>query len=434
MKRTIVFALVLALVATMAFAQAASETSAAKERVVTTTCRASYATEEWYNKMNAAFEAETGIKVIVEPTPGNDDDHNTKVVSDLIAGSKIDVIETLGPRDQKSRVEAGFFAPLKAVSEKNGIDYNGIWGNNIVFEEDGDFYGYPYKNEMFVCYYNKDMFDAAGLAYPQAPWTWDDFMETAKKLSDVSNGKFGAYFSNHNPMEIMAAAQEEVSYYKADGTCNFDDPRFAAAVEAYKANGEAGSYPTVAYLMANNVSWNYWAIAGDHLGMFIEGDWFTRLLNSQADYPRNWKYGVVALPTTGTAEGAKNFVSTSFTSVNKNAAHPTEAAIYAAWLAQHQWEFEGGLPALASLDDAQQQKCLGAKASEFNGVTVADFYEAMFNNGLANTPSDIIGPACTEYDAIIKEEVEKYCLGQQDINATVSRVVSRVNEAIKSAQ
>ncbi len=33
-----------------------------------------------------------------------------------------------------------------------------------------------------VVYYNKHMFDEAGLEYPQDGWTWDQFRETAEKL------------------------------------------------------------------------------------------------------------------------------------------------------------------------------------------------------------------------------------------------------------
>jgi multiple sugar transport system substrate-binding protein len=42
-------------------------------------------------------------------------------------------------------------------------------------------------NDM-VIYYNRDVFDAAGVAYPKADWTWDDFKATAKALTADTNG------------------------------------------------------------------------------------------------------------------------------------------------------------------------------------------------------------------------------------------------------
>ena len=40
-----------------------------------------------------------------------------------------------------------------------------------------------------VMYYNKDIFDEKGVEYPKEGWTWDEFMETAEKLTYEENGK-----------------------------------------------------------------------------------------------------------------------------------------------------------------------------------------------------------------------------------------------------
>ncbi|MGQ9553363.1 MAG: ABC transporter substrate-binding protein [Anaerolineae bacterium] len=47
----------------------------------------------------------------------------------------------------------------------------------------GDFYAVPYEWVTIVLYYNKDMFDEAGLAYPDPSWTYDDIVENALKLT-----------------------------------------------------------------------------------------------------------------------------------------------------------------------------------------------------------------------------------------------------------
>ena len=41
----------------------------------------------------------------------------------------------------------------------------------------------PQNLSSLVVYYNKELFDAAGVAYPSDDWTWDDFVETAKALT-----------------------------------------------------------------------------------------------------------------------------------------------------------------------------------------------------------------------------------------------------------
>jgi len=54
----------------------------------------------------------------------------------------------------------------------------------------GATYGLPWCMAVEILYYNKDMFDAAGVPYPTNDWTWDQFTEAAKALTIVdSDGK-----------------------------------------------------------------------------------------------------------------------------------------------------------------------------------------------------------------------------------------------------
>lgn len=59
------------------------------------------------------------------------------------------------------------------------------------FSVDGNIYGLPNGTQTMVVYYNKEMFDAAGIAYPQDGWTWDEFMETARALTTDEVYGFG---------------------------------------------------------------------------------------------------------------------------------------------------------------------------------------------------------------------------------------------------
>lgn len=436
MKKIVCSALLMFVVAAMLFAQGSTETAATEQRVVTTVCRASYANEEWYNRMNADFEAQTGIHVDVQPTPGNDDDHDSKVNIDLLAGGNIDVVQSFGPKWYYQRVDAGFFMPLSDLVAKAGVDAEAIYGGYLPVEADGDYYSLPIKQELWCVFYNKDIFDAAGVEYPSNSWTWDDYIEIAKKLTDPSKGIYGSHMSIDPPWSILLAKQEEIPLYKEDGTCNFDDPRFRETLEWYASLGnDLKIQMSVEEFKAENASWNYYAIEGYRLGMSPNGNWFTRLLNSQSDYPRDWRYGVAAIPSTGKDGGSNNFVSMAYVSINKNAEHVDEALEYVLWLGQNQWKYEGGIPALATLTAEDQELAFSGVANASNGqVTVEELYNAWINTGLGTTASDILGTAAGEYDQIVTEETEAYFRGLQSIDTTINNVVKRVNEAIKNVQ
>ena len=437
MKRMMLVAALMLLAVTSVFAMGGGETSAESEydRIVTTTVTATYLNETWFNTMNADFEAETGIHVVVQPVPGDEDEYKAKINIDLMGGSTVDVVETLGPKDYSRQVSAGFFMPLNEAVEEAGIDPYSIYGANLPVEDDGNYYALPFKQEMYCVFYNKAIFDEAGVPYPEGPWTWDEYVETAQKLTDKKKGVYGSFMNADLPWMYMPAQQLAVPFYKEDGSCNFDDPVFKEYAEWFKyISNDLGVQPSVAELEAENANWNYYALEGYRLAMFPQGNWFTRLLNSQEDYPKDWNYGVAPLPSAGEG-GNNNLVSLGYVAINKNAAHPEEALTYALWIAENQWKYEGGIPAFATMSEEDQQLAFGSIAEASHGqVTVDDLYQNLVNTGLGSVSSDIVGTAAAEYYNIVKEELSSYNMDLQDIDTAIANIVTRVNEAIANAE
>jgi multiple sugar transport system substrate-binding protein len=55
--------------------------------------------------------------------------------------------------------------------------------------------GFPAVVDNLALLYNKTVFDKAGVAYPTADWTWNDFRAAAKKLTDASTQTYGYAYS-----------------------------------------------------------------------------------------------------------------------------------------------------------------------------------------------------------------------------------------------
>lgn len=56
------------------------------------------------------------------------------------------------------------------------------------FRVEDELYFLPYSWNNMVIYYNKNMFDAAGLEYPADDWTRDDFLEAAQAMTADTDG------------------------------------------------------------------------------------------------------------------------------------------------------------------------------------------------------------------------------------------------------
>lgn len=61
------------------------------------------------------------------------------------------------------------------------------------FRLNGKQYGLVESFSNVVMFYNKDLFDAAGVAYPDPSWTWEDELAAAQKLTNKDAGVWGSY-------------------------------------------------------------------------------------------------------------------------------------------------------------------------------------------------------------------------------------------------
>jgi multiple sugar transport system substrate-binding protein len=107
---------------------------------------------------------------------------------------------------------------------------------------DGKLVALPFTNAGNVVFYNKDIFEAAGVPTPielqeQGNWTWETVRETAKALKDNGGARYGFVHNNNiftlgfrNLVELWNAYG--AAPWSADGlTCTFNSPEAVAATQ-----------------------------------------------------------------------------------------------------------------------------------------------------------------------------------------------------------
>src|SRR5690606_36941876 len=71
-----------------------------------------------------------------------------------------------------------------------------VWQNAMTqpyrWGVDNHLYAAPVNWDTIAIYYNKELFDAAGLSYPDDDWTWGDFAAAAAALTNPAREIFGA--------------------------------------------------------------------------------------------------------------------------------------------------------------------------------------------------------------------------------------------------
>lgn len=89
----------------------------------------------------------------------------------------------------------GVLEELTPYIEEAGYDIEDYWPGLLesAMWDDG-IYGFPRDIGLEVLYYNKDIFDEAGVEYPNEDWTWDDLLAAAEQLTVVEeSGRVARY-------------------------------------------------------------------------------------------------------------------------------------------------------------------------------------------------------------------------------------------------
>ena len=60
-----------------------------------------------------------------------------------------------------------------------------------LYQYDGKTYAIPKDYDTIALWYNKTLFDEAGLSYPDETWTWETLAENAQKLTNSEKGQYG---------------------------------------------------------------------------------------------------------------------------------------------------------------------------------------------------------------------------------------------------
>ncbi len=167
------------------------------------------------------------------------------------------------------------------------ISRNNASGSN------GRLYGVPKDKDNIILVYNKEMFDAAGVAYPDDDWTWDDMTDASAKIYETT-GKYG----------FMAYAEDHLGYwnfvYQAGGyilnedktKAGFTQPATMDAMKFYIGIQNEEWCPTQTYFAETQPGIAFFSELGS---MYLEGNW--ELMNKATSYPNmDGKWDIAKLP------------------------------------------------------------------------------------------------------------------------------------------
>ena len=158
---------------------------------------------------------------------------------------------------------------------------------------DGTLYAVPKDKDTVGLVYHKEMFDAAGVSYPDESWTWDDLTDASQKIYDAT-GKYGYMAYGDDQLGYWNFVYQNGGYIlNEDKTqAGFTQPATAEAMKFYIGLQQYDWCPDQNYFAETAPGTAFFSEKG---AMFFEGDW--NILAELQNYPEmQGKWDVAVLP------------------------------------------------------------------------------------------------------------------------------------------
>jgi len=282
-------------------------------------------TTAYLTAQKEAFEAShPGVTIeYVDCESGNE--YGVKVSTMLAGGDTSDVI-MLKENDQVVQWQAsGFAAPL--TDYIGSYDMSGFVGIEKNYAIDGVQYGIPFRSDFWVLFYNKDLFDAAGVEYPTNDMTWDQYAELAKKLTDKEKDIYGTHY--HTWLSTVANwAVCGTDYTLADG--NYDNLLYF--YKLYQDLEDYGACMSFADLKASGLKYGA-AFENGNIAMMPMGYWqVSTFINDIKAGTASLNWGIVAVPHAEGVAAGSSFGNMTGVMMNAKSEKKDLAWEYMSWL------------------------------------------------------------------------------------------------------
>lgn len=270
--------------ATAASTQAAETTTAAASGAETTAAQAEAAEGDtvlkwavwdiaatvYYQPLIDAFEeANPGVKV--EMVDLGSTDYQTVLATELTGnGSDFDIVAVKDVPGYMTLVNKGVLEPLDDYIAKDSVDLAQYGGIADQLKINGNIFELPFIRSFWLLFYNKDIFDNAGVEYPTNDMTFEQYDALARSVTNTTPGEevYGAHYHTwRSTVQLFGILDGKNTI--VDGTYDFLKPYY----EMVLGQQEDGVCQDYATLKTSSLHYSG-AFAQGNVAMLNMGTWF----------------------------------------------------------------------------------------------------------------------------------------------------------------
>ncbi len=264
------------------------------------------------------------------------------VAASLAGGDTTDVLDVKEVRDLQNWIAQGYVESLEGYIAADGYDLAPFVGMEKYYRGPDDaLYALPYRSDFWVLFYNKTLFDKAGVPYPTGDMTWEQYAELAKKMT--SGEGVDKIYGSHYHTWLSCVANWAV----CDGVNTLADREYSDLKYFYdlaQSLEDAGAVMEYTELRASGLHYRN-AFEQGNIAMLPMGSWLigTLIADKKAgNFDFDW--GITAVPHLESVPAGSSFGNLTGAAINKNSANKDLAWKFIAWRASAE-----GAKAMAAL-------------------------------------------------------------------------------------
>jgi multiple sugar transport system substrate-binding protein len=281
------------------------------------------ASTTYYEPLIKAYEAKNP-NVKIEMLDLGSADFMTMLQTQLSGGdSSIDVVTIKDIPGYNNLVKRNLLLNLNDKIKSEGVDLSLYGGTTDQISVDSKLYGIPFRSDFWIVYYNKDVFDKAGVAYPDNDMTFAEYDALARKMTSGTgaNKVYGAHYHTwRSAVQLFGILDGKNTI--VGGTYDFLKPYYQMVLNQQK-DGVVQDYATL-----KTSSTHYSGVFyNNSVAMMNMGSWFIATLINQIEQGKtevqNWglaKYPHAEGVSAGTTLGTITSLGVSNASKKKDAA------------------------------------------------------------------------------------------------------------------
>ena len=203
-------------------------------------------------------------------------DYETKLTTLLAGGAEMDCFMEKRQVDMYGQYDNGYIEPLDKFYEKTGADMSAVNAYKAQVYYDGHIIALPWRAGSYYTYYNKKLFEAAGIPTPdyyveRGEWTWDKFQEVALALHEFDSKNESCIFIWGSLANFMES-QAQKPMVNLDGEIDMSGD-FFKQLEMRKQLEDAGALTKLINLKVTKTHYSKVFYDG-HCPMLLIGEWF----------------------------------------------------------------------------------------------------------------------------------------------------------------